>query len=486
MLVGEPGIGKTRTCQELADAAVRRDGQVLWGRCYEDPGTPSYWPWTQVFRTYIRGKDPEQIRSVMGPGATAIAEVFPEVSTKLPELEPIPFLQPEQARFRLFDAVSTFLKNVSHSQPTLLVLDDLHWADQPSLLLLEHVAHEIESSQIMVAGTYRDVEISRQHPLTQTLGSLIRETNFLILQLRGLTQQEVAEFLRLASGLSLSPSLVEEIHGRTGGNPLFVHEISRAMHQEGVDENQNYIASVPEGVKAIVGRRLNRLSDNCSRVLTTASIIGQEFAFPLLGAVHANMTEDESLAVIDEGLEKWVIEQLPGHIEHYHFSHALFRDTLSEELSTSRRIRMHARIAQAIEELHGDNVEAQVHFQQALEIKGEEQSSTSSRSETDAETAGILFGLGSAQGAAGQVPEAWNSLSRAFDYYCDAQHLDRVVAVAEYPLFYVPTVTNATRMVSQALTLVPPDSWEAGRLLARYGLLTNLEAGDYRILRSQP
>jgi predicted ATPase len=136
ILVGEPGIGKTRLAQELAAHAETRSAQVLWGWCYEAEGAPPYWPWVQPLRSYIQQAAPEQLRAEMGPGAADIAEIVPEVRGKLPDLKPPPALEPEQARFRLFDSITTFLRNVAHPQPLVLVLDDLQWADQPSLLLL--------------------------------------------------------------------------------------------------------------------------------------------------------------------------------------------------------------------------------------------------------------------------------------------------------------------------------------------------------------
>ena len=178
MLVGEPGIGKTRTAQELASHAEARGTRVWWGRCYEDEGAPPYWPWVQLLRSYIQQQAPKRLQTEMGAGAADIAEIVPEIRHKLSGLEPPPALEPEQARFRLFGSITTFLKNAAQSQPLMLVLDDLHWADQPSLLLLEFLAREMGGSRLLVAGAYRDVELSRQHRLSQTLAQLSREPVF--------------------------------------------------------------------------------------------------------------------------------------------------------------------------------------------------------------------------------------------------------------------------------------------------------------------
>jgi predicted ATPase len=201
MLVGDPGIGKTRTAQELAGYAVDRGARVLWGRCYETPGAPPFWPWGQVVRTYVRGREAEALRGEMGAGAADIAEIVPEVREQLSGLPPAPRLaDPEQARFRLFDSVTTFLSRASKNQALVVVLDNLHWADKSSLLLLEFLAHELVQSRILIVGTYRDIEISRQHPLSETLAELTREGLFHRTVLRGLSRDDVKRLIARAAG----------------------------------------------------------------------------------------------------------------------------------------------------------------------------------------------------------------------------------------------------------------------------------------------
>ncbi len=157
MLAGEPGIGKTRTAQELAAVAEHHGARVLWGGCYEGEGAPPYWPWVQLIRSYVGQSEPEHLRSEIGPGASDISEIVPEVRAKLPDLEPVPSLEPEQARFRLFDSIATFLNRASETQPLMLVLDDLHWADRSSLLLLQFLARQLGEARMVVVGCYRDV-----------------------------------------------------------------------------------------------------------------------------------------------------------------------------------------------------------------------------------------------------------------------------------------------------------------------------------------
>jgi len=529
-LVGEPGIGKTRTALELATYAGLRQAQVLWGRCYEGEGAPAYWPWVQAIRSYVRDVDPQQLRSEMGAGAADIAEVVSDVREQLPGLDTPPRLEPEQARFRLFDSITAFLQSAGRRKPLVLVLDDLHWADHPSLLLLEFVARELANARVMIIGTYRDMELSRQHPLSQTLGELTRERLFQRVLLRGLDQEDVGRFIELASGVTPPIGLVDAVHRRTEGNPLFVTEVVRLLVQEGeltqdpsagsgrAEERDSWSVRIPEGVREVVGRRLDRLSERCNETLTIASVIGREFILEHLSPLIEDMTDDRLLEVLEEALSARVIEELPRSVGRYQFTHALIQETLAGELSTTRKVRLHARIAEALESLYGADAEAHAaelvhhcaeaqtvvgteklvrysllageralsayaweealaYFQRGLTAKGVPLTGT--QPADDAETAAYLFGLGRAQGAANEVREAWANLGRSFDYYVAAGDAARVVAVAEYPLFYVSGLEEPTRFVSQALALVPPESLEAGRLLSRFGLLLNLETGDY-------
>jgi DNA-binding CsgD family transcriptional regulator len=522
MLAGEPGIGKTRTAQEIAAYAETRGAQVLWGRCYEEEGAPPYWPWVQAIRAYVRDQDPEQLRLEMGPGASDIAEIIPDVRAKLPDLGPSPALEPEQARFRLFDSFTTFLQNTAWRQTLLLVLDDLQWADRSSLLLLEFLTRQLVASPLLVIGTYRDVEVTRRHPLSQALGNLIREQPFLRLQLTGMTQAEVEQLIRKTSQSSPPPSLIETIHRRTEGNPLFVNEVVRALDQEGMAETREYILSVPEGVRDAIGRRLNCLTEECNQVLTTASVIGREFAFKLLSALNTGVTEEQLLAVIDEALEAHLIEELPDGVERYQFSHALIQQTLAEELSTSRKVRIHARIGEALEGLYGANTdahaaelayhfaesetisdveklarysllagelalasyaweEALAYFQRGLAAKGTP--ATGTKPARDADEAALLFGLGKAQGAILQrrhLTEAVATLRRSFDYYAEFGDVAQAVAVADYPLVvHTGHRIGLTDLIARALAIVPPDSHQAGRLLSRLGIYLCSELGDY-------
>ncbi|MEK6304460.1 MAG: protein kinase [Acidobacteriota bacterium] len=373
MLVGEPGSGKTRMTEQLATYARLCNAQVLTGSCYEGEGAPAFWPWLQIVRSYAQELEPEKLLSIMGPGAADIAQVVSEIRERLPELPPPPTLEPEQARFRLFDSVTTFLKNASKLQPLVVILDDLHWADKPSLLLLQFLARELKDACILVIGTYRDMELGRQHPLSQTLGELSRQGLSARIVLRGLTEQDVARFIEMTTGIKPPESLVSTVYQQTEGNPFFLSEIVRLLVVEGQLERPHTTSTssirIPEGVREVIGRRLDQLSDECNRILTIASVVGREFNLDALEPL-SDVTGDQLLELLDEAMAARVISEAPRAVGEYSFVHALIRETLYDEISTARRVRFHRRIGDVLEKLYANSLESHLpelayHFFQA-------------------------------------------------------------------------------------------------------------------------
>jgi len=528
MLVGEPGIGKTRTAQELVSHALGRGAQVYWGRCYDESGAPPYWPWVQAIRDYVQQAAPDRLQAEMGPGAADIAGIVSGIDAKLPGLPPPPALEPEQARFRLFDSITTFFKNSAQSQPLVLVLDDLHWADEPSLLLLRFMAQQLQDSCILIVGCYRDVELSRQHPLSDTLAQLSREQGFQRHLLRGLSREETGQLVEAAAGIRPGPPVVDTVYAHTDGNPYFMTELVRLLVSQGELEGAGARGSdglrIPEGVREVIGQRLNRLSEQCNQVLSTASAIGREFRLDQLDPLIEGLSEDQLLEALEEALEARLIEEMPQAPGRYQFAHRLAQETLIQELSLTRRVRLHARIAVMLEELYGVDTdahaaelayhfaqaetvtgtdklvrysllageqalaaygyeEALVLFQRALEAKQGQTPSTGPGMEADGDTAALLFGLARAQIAT--LPrlehhEPFQNLRLSFDYYVEAGDVDAALAVAEYPMPRAPHIDlGRNRLLSDALALVPPDSHHAGLLLSEYGVALYYEVGDY-------
>ncbi|MCI0441422.1 MAG: AAA family ATPase, partial [Chloroflexi bacterium] len=375
MLAGEPGIGKTRIAQELSAIAERSGARALWGRCYEGQGAPPYWPWAQIIRAYARECDAERLRQEMGVGAADIAEIVPDAREWLGDIAPSPRFESqvaglsnssEQARFRLFDSVAVFLKSASRSQPLVLVLDNLHGADKSSLLLLEFLMHELADSRLLALGTYRSTELSRQHPLSETLAELASGLGtgvYQRLQLRGLSLGDVSEFIHAVAGMRPPLGVVGAIHSQTEGNPLFIQEVVRLLVQEGalaperLGKGRALSISVPEGVREVIGRRLNRLSESCAQTLSVASVIGREFGLNELERLVDHLSEDRLLEVIEEAVAARIIEDVPQSAERYQFTHVLIRETLYDELTGARRARLHRRIGEAMEELYAADLE---------------------------------------------------------------------------------------------------------------------------------
>jgi len=358
LLVGEPGIGKTRTTEELGTYASMRGAQVLWGRCYEGEGAPTYWPWVQIVRAYAQEADPAALLGEMGAGASAIADVVSEVKQRIPGLQPAAELSPEETRFRLFDSITSFLRNAARQRPLVLVLDDLHWADKPSLLLLQFLARELAGARILVVGTYRDVELGRKHPLAEALGELSRGEATDRVLLRGLAQQDVARFVELSIGRPPPAALAQAVFRETEGNPFFVHEVVRLLAADGrlddTKQSGTWSVEIPQGIREAVGRRLNRLSDGCNELLAVAAVVGREFELRVLERAAENSRE-QIIEHLEEALASRLIQEFGDGPDQYRFSHALVRETLYEELSTTRRVRLHRSIGETLESLHAGN-----------------------------------------------------------------------------------------------------------------------------------
>ena len=356
MIVGEPGIGKSRLVEEAASDAEKRRVRVLWGRCHEGEGAPVYWAWSQVLRACLREKGISAILRGLGAAAADLAQVVPELGPRIGTEEALR-LDPEQARFRFFESVALFLASASRKKPLVLVLDDLHWADEPSLLLLRFLARELRDARVLIVGTYRQTELGRHHPLSRILGQLT-ETHRI--QLRGLGEKDVGHFVESSGGGPVSQGIVSILHSSTGGNPFFLGEIVRILLQEGHLRDGSppdlSATSIPQGIREVIGRRLDALSPECNRVLAMASVIGRELSLEVLARV-AGRSGEELLDPIGEAVAAGILVALPRTAGRVAFSHALVRETLYQEISSPRRVALHGEIADALEELHGRRLE---------------------------------------------------------------------------------------------------------------------------------
>jgi class 3 adenylate cyclase/tetratricopeptide (TPR) repeat protein len=355
LLVGEPGIGKTRAAEELATYAQVSGARVYWGRCREDEGAPSYWPWVQAIRAYARDADPVALAWQIGAGAAELAQLIPEIAEKL-DVEPASGADSEEARFRLFDSVTSLLMAAARDRPLVIVLDDLHWADEPSLLLLRFATKELGSSGLLILGTYRDVELGRHHPLARVLGEITGSESSARIPLRGLSVGAVERYIEMTSGGACPPGLAEAVYEQTDGNPFFVGEIVRLLAGEGhlTASASTSDLRIPQGVREVVGRRLDRLSEETNEALRVAAVIGREFEDELVQWVAELPGKDLMKAANESIAERLVTDLGDGR---FSFAHALVRDTLYEELSPARRSDLHERTGLALESICGDDVD---------------------------------------------------------------------------------------------------------------------------------
>src|SRR5262249_34647503 len=216
LLGGEAGIGKTRTAGEIATYAEQQGARVVWGRCYEGDGAPAFWPWVQVLRAGAKQLDAQSLRSRLGTGAGAIANLVPEIREQLGDLPVDPVSDSPETRFRLFDAIVGFLGTLALRAPLVVVLDDLHGADQSSLLLLEFVTRALRQLPVLIIGTHRDTGV-RGDALTGTLVDLAREPHTQSITMHGLSAPEIAQLIEGSSAVTPTEPLITVLHERTEG-----------------------------------------------------------------------------------------------------------------------------------------------------------------------------------------------------------------------------------------------------------------------------
>lgn len=374
LISGEPGIGKTATVKDLADEAVQLGAVALYGASFEGDGQPLLAPWVQAIGSSIAVTDARYVTDL----APVLSRVVPGAGTKRSEAS-LPALSATEERFRLYDGITRYVERVADDAPTVVVLDDLHWADTDSLALLGYVCRSISDRRIFLIATYRQTEtgLAGGLALSDVLAELARQGDYTHIPLRGLDREEVSAYLTALGGRPPSEKLAAEIHDETSGNPFFIRELYRHLVEEGrsgpIDAGRAKLASsVPESVKHVISRRLARLSGPTARMLSEVSVFTRGFEYPLVRAL-TGMQESELLQCLDEALASGLVVEQSGDGHGYNFAHALVRHTLEAQPNLDRRAGRHRRAAEALEEVyaghesdHAAELAAQYHASRPL------------------------------------------------------------------------------------------------------------------------
>ena len=362
LISGEPGIGKTRRAGEFSEHARARDLSVIWGRSWEGGGAPAYWPIIQIVRACAERPDFARLVESLGAGIEQVAALVPEIIRPAPahgERAGSGRLDPEQARFRLFDAVATLLRSVAQREPLVIVIDDLHDADLSALQMVLFLARALKDSPVVLLGTHREAEVERLPELRGLFAQLVRES--IQLPLRGLSLSDAADLVRDRTGFSPDERLLTMLLQTTQGNPLFLGGVVQMLAGEGKLEHQEQITSaelkLPSTVQNLIRRSLGVLSDRTRSLLTVASALGIEFELAPLEHIGAAQTT-EVLDCLDEAAAARIVITVPESHGHWRFAHALIRAAIYDSQGSRERGELHRRIADALEDLYASNLDS--------------------------------------------------------------------------------------------------------------------------------
>ena len=366
VISGEAGLGKTRLAEEMMADAERKGFNTFTGHCYEVEGALSYMPFVEIFESIAQALPENDLRSVLGDAAPELAKLVPDIRRLLPDTPAPAQLAFQQERHFLFNRIAEFIDRLASQRPLMIVLEDLHWADDATLFLLQHLASRFETLPLLVLASYREEMLDAGGPLAKALEGLIRRRHAERLRLKSLPQPDVEAMLQSVSGQDPPGTVTRAVYQATGGNPFYVEEVFRHFSEEGklFDPDGGWRSDlrleegdVPDSIRLVLGRRIERLGRDARDVLATASVMGTAFDMAVIEAI-IDRGSDALLDSLEEAERAHLIVPVsPGPHGGFAFAHELIRQTLLATITEPRRQRLHAKIAEAIIRLRADDPE---------------------------------------------------------------------------------------------------------------------------------
>ena len=365
LIGGEPGVGKTRLLTEFLGRARFLGADILLGCAYESDGMPPYLPIAEALRHHVQASSDDRLRVYLDGVGREIARLMPELADLLPHSSVSPGAagidqqldHADGERYRLFESVREFVCHIAESTSSglVLALDDLHWADTPTLQFVLHLARKVVSMPMLVVGTYRTVDLHRSHPLSDVLAELSRGGLYERLTIYPLSREETYALIENVNGVAPTQADSDAIYRATAGNPFFTIELTRHVGEQRQNLGGATVkGDVPEGVHLVIGKRLARLSTEANLLLQSAAVLGTPFSFDVLEAM-LGLEPAKVLDALEDVVRAGFLREDGAR---YHFSHALVRQTLYHELALPRRQRLHHQAAAAIEHLLSGRLES--------------------------------------------------------------------------------------------------------------------------------
>jgi tetratricopeptide (TPR) repeat protein/predicted Ser/Thr protein kinase len=467
LISGEPGVGKTRLADELMVYTGLSGAAVLEGGCSETMMGLPYLPFVEALRAWVHGQSDESLRANLASTASELARLAPEIGDRLSRLPANPPLSPQEERLRLFDHVARFFQSLASGHGLLLFVDDLHWADQGTLVLLRYLLRALRDDRLLLLATYRDTELDRAHPLAAALVEWTREQAVSRLSLSRLTAADTADLLATLFGAEqVTDEFATAIYGETEGNPYFVEEVVKALVEQGQIYRKDgewqrlemAELTIPQSVVEAIGRRLSRLGQGSVDILHTASALGRSFAFQELAAA-TSLDEDALLDALDEALDAQLVRA--GEGQRFVFTHDKIREVLYRELNPVRRQRLHQHIGEALEQVYAGNVGPHVQALATHFVQGGDGVRGLQYLRQAGDLAVQVYAYDEALAEYEQAVELAEALGRTAEAATIHEEMARVYSL------HGP-VDQAVAHYEQALALTPPES---GRLKADIGLV---------------